>query len=529
MGRWRLTRRHITGLGVSIAAVAALVGALSPFREDIGLLNAALLFLLLSLIVSAVWGRGVGIFAAVLANLAFNLFFIEPLHTFTVQEPHNALALIVFLLVSVIGGTLLDMAKRGTEQAHLLQAESQVALRLSHAMAGQTEPQAALQALCREIADALRAPAVAVLIHNHGAWSVVASAGEADDAARLPDTEERAAADRSVSTRTQQGIGRSGLDGARTPRIVVPEGRQGVFASRDRSTAFAPLSLGERVLGVLRLDGPIGDSPFRNEPRRLLEAAASEAALALERVDLARAAAHAEALREADELKTTLLTAISHDMKTPVATIKAAISVILDQNITWSAEDLATFYQTIDSQADRLNRVISDILDLSRVESGAVTPDQSVVRPMDLLRQARDLTAQEAGERVLSVEGSEELRAVVDEALIIQALVNLIENSIKYSRPGGGIHLIAVAEEGHALLTVEDDGPGIPEKDLPHIFDRFYRAASPNGEVKGSGLGLTIVKSFVELCDGSVSVTSSAEGTRFTLSLPMPQPAEIRR
>ena len=503
-----------------------MVAVLSPFREDVGLLNAALIFLLLTLVISAVWGRGVGLIAAVVTNLAFNVFFIEPLHTLTVQEPRNVVALAVFLVVSVIGGTLLALARRGEEQARLLQAETELSLRLSHAMSRETEPQQALQALCSEIISALAAPSAAVLTHDRSGWTVVATAG-AERAARAPETEERAAADRAVTSREQQGIGHSGLDGSRRPRIVIPDGRDVAYAAREQSSVFVPLILGERVLGVLRLDGPIGDTLFRHEPRRLLEAAASEAAVALERVELSRAAAHAAALREADELKTALLTSISHDLKTPLATIKAAISSILDRNITWSKEDLDTFYKTIDSQVDRLDRVVSDILDLNRIETGAVLPDQAVVRPMELLRRARDLTTYETAGREVIVEGSEDLRALVDESLIMQALVNLIENGARYSRPGGAIRLIAEQADDGAVIVVEDEGPGIDAADLPHLFERFYRAPAHSSRVKGSGLGLTIVKGFVELCGGKVTVTSGRDGTRFRLVLPAPAVVQV--
>ena len=273
-----------------------------------------------------------------------------------------------------------------------------------------------------------------------------------------------------------------------------------------------PLVVGDEVQGVLRLDGPIGASPFRHEPMRLLSAVASGAAVAVQRAELAKAAAHAEALREADELKTALMASISHDLKTPLAAIKAAITSILDKNIAWSPEDMAAFHETIDSQADRLNRVISDILDLNRIEAGTLTPEETPVLVLDLLNAARDVTAFETRGREVTVEAPPGLRVLTDESLIRQALVNLVENAVKYSTQGGGIHLKARASGSDAVITVEDEGPGIAPADLPYVFERFYRAEEHSRRVKGSGLGLTIVKGFVELSGGEVRVESSPQG-----------------
>jgi two-component system, OmpR family, sensor histidine kinase KdpD len=277
----------------------------------------------------------------------------------------------------------------------------------------------------------------------------------------------------------------------------------------------------------LRVEGPLGDSPFRSEPESLLTALASEAALAVQRAELAREAAHAAALREADEMKTALMASISHDLKTPLAAIKAAVSSLLDETVTWSPDDIDAFNRTIDSQADRLSRVISDILDLNRIESGSVQPDQEPVSALELLGRARDVTLLESKGREITIDAPASLRALTDESLIRQALVNLIENAIKYSRPGGAIHLSAEPEAGNVVFRIKDEGPGIAPGDLPYVFERFYRAEEHSGRVKGSGLGLTIVKAFVELCGGEIEVDSSPAGTNFSIRLPAAQSLEV--
>jgi two-component system sensor histidine kinase KdpD len=499
-------------------STALLVAVMAPFREDIGLLNAGFIFLLLTLVIAAVWGREVGLFAAVLTNLAFNFFFIDPLYKFTVQEPSNFVALAVFLAVSVVGGTLLSEARRSAQIARRLQAEAEAALALSRALSLETEPEAALRTLCREVTTAFAAPGAAVLARTSGAWSVLASAGN-EEAQRLPDPEERSLADRAAEERRIVGMGGAGLEPSRRRRVVIPRGREAAF-ERRHAVALVPLRLGEEVRGLLRLDGPIGESPFRANPERLLDAIAGEAAITLQRLDLAGQAAHAQALREADEMKSALMASISHDLKTPLAGIKASVSSLLDERISWSAEDIDAFHQAIDSQADRLNRIISDILDLNRIESGSLTPEHASLSVRTLLDRAREVTAMEARGREVVVDADESLAVLADEALIMQALVNLIENAIKYSTAGGSIRLTASRDGDAVSIRVADEGPGITPEDLPYVFERFYRADEHSRRVKGSGLGLTVVKGFVELCGGTVNVESSPAGTTFSIRLP---------
>jgi signal transduction histidine kinase len=171
--------------------------------------------------------------------------------------------------------------------------------------------------------------------------------------------------------------------------------------------------------------------------------------------------------------------------------------------------------------------VISDILDLNRIESGTLTPEQTSLPVRNLLLAARETTRFETAGREVFVEAPAGLRALGDEALIAQAVVNLIENAIKYSRQGAPIWLRAAAEDSVAEIVVQDAGPGIAPQDLPHVFERFYRAEESSRRVKGSGLGLTIVKGFVELSGGTVGVESSPAGTRFIIRLPLAEPAKV--
>jgi two-component system, OmpR family, sensor histidine kinase KdpD len=430
----------------------------------------------------------------------------------------------VFLVVSVVGGTLLSSARDAAADARRREAETQVLLGLSRTMIGQTEPGEALEALCREVVHAFDAPGASVLAAGVSGWRALAAAGR-DDAGRPPDTQERSMMERATASGSVMGLGHTGLGTTRHIRIVRTAGSPRVSEVHS-AVAFVPLRVADHTLGVLRLDGPIGATPFRDQPARLLAAFASEAALGVQRAELSQAAARADALRQADELKTALMTSISHDLKTPLAGIKAAVTSLLDASVDWSDEDRAAFLGTIDSLADRLDNVISDILDLNRIESGAIAPLLRPVLVRSLFEDAKERTAMNTVGRGVAIRASPDLAIDADESLIAQALVNLIENAAKYSTPGGSIRLFAAGAGSMVELTVEDDGPGIAPQDVPHVFERFYRTTEPElgRRVKGSGLGLAVVKGFVGLSGGSVRVESSPSGARFVITLPASAP-----
>jgi two-component system sensor histidine kinase KdpD len=518
MNTHALTRDYRWGMAAAVAGTAIATGAMAPFRSQIGLLNEGLVLLLVTLLVSSTWGWRVGVFAAIIANLALNFFFVDPLFTFTVHEANNGVALIVSLAVSLIGGTLLSRARQAASIARQRQAETEVLLGLSRELIGRAEAVDALTALCDSAARAFDAPGASVLSPSDGRWTVLAFAG-GDEARREPNGSERLMAQQAVDSGQLTWLGHTGLTQRRRRRAVIPGPTRRVEEISE-GVAFVPLLVGERTLGVLRLDGPIGDTPFRDHPQQLLDGFAREAALGVQRVELTREAAHAEALRYADEMKTALLTSISHDLKTPLAGIKAAVSSLLDDTVAWSKDDVQTFLETIDSQADRLDRVISDILDLNRIESGVVRPMRRTAIVQELLEDAIERTRTSTAGRAVSIATDARLAVYTDESLVVQALVNLIENAAKYSTPGGAIRLGGAVSASGVELSVADEGPGISERDLPHIFERFYRATDHSTRVKGSGLGLAIVKGFVTLSGGTVRADSSPDGTRFVITLP---------
>ena len=511
-------RTWLAGCAVAVAASLALTAMLAPFRSDVGLLNEGLLFLLLTVLIAARWGRGPGLFAAVVTNLTLNFFFVQPLYRFEVEGLRNVFGLAIFLAVSLVASSLLAAWREAAQEARLQNRKTEALLGLSRAMMGETDPEAALAALCRAAREAFDSAGVAVLRSLPEGWNVLTYDGGV--AARPVTPEERSLANRAAAEGSIEAVGRSRPSASRVGRIVSR--RQAAW--RADAVLMVPLRVADSSVGVMRLDRPSGLAAFGPEHDDLLRAFGSEAALTVQRLELARAAAEAATLRASDDAKTSLMISIAHDLKTPLASIKTSVSSLLDRSVTWSEDDKRAFLETIESQADQLDRTISEILDLNRLESGMVRPLLKPVAVRDLLEDAVERFGRT--DRTIHIEAPADVRVQVDESLVLQALLNLLDNASKYSRAGGAIVLTARETGGSVEVAVEDEGPGIAPADQKRVFERFYRAR-PRGAAGGSGLGLALVKGFTELCQGTVRVESEPGMCRFVLTFSAAAPAAL--
>jgi two-component system sensor histidine kinase KdpD len=386
-------------------------------------------------------------------------------------------------------------------------------------MSGHTDPKQALQALCQEVVRSFLAPGAAVLTRSAGGWQVLAHAGS-EQAGRLPDAEERTAADRAESTRGFEGLGSTGLRKSRPRRVVVPRGRESAYRL-ERSVAFVALNLGEQVLGILRVDGPMGDSPFRSDPESLLMAVASEAAIAVQRAELVQTAAQAEALEQADRLKSALLNAVSHDLRTPLASIIASAGSLQQTDVNWTDEERLGFAEAIEQQAQRLDRLVGNLLDLSRIESGSLRPEKGWYDLGALIGEVLGRLKPMLSLYPVTVELPEDLPPVLlDYIEIDEVLTNLLENATKYTPAGTQIAVSARPAGGDVLVEVADRGPGIPVEALTRIFDPFVRVGG--SRARGTGLGLAVARGLVEAHGGKIWAENRPEGgAKFAFTLPM--------
>jgi two-component system sensor histidine kinase KdpD len=282
---------------------------------------------------------------------------------------------------------------------------------------------------------------------------------------------------------------------------------------------------------VLEVTGRPGRGAFRAEDQQTLTTFVDQAALALERARLSQEVAQASALAQSDELKSALLAAVSHDLRTPLASIKASVSSLLDDSVVWDAETRRDFLVAIDEETDRLTLMVSNLLDLSRIEGGALRPRKDWYDIDELIVDVRARLAPRTKNHPLTITVEPDLPLLCfDYVQIAQVLINLIENAVKYTADGTPIAIAARRAPGAVEIAVHDDGPGIPPEHQLHLFDTFYRgnaaAAAP-----GSGIGLAISKGLIEAHHGLIWVESEpGSGTtfRFTLPLPPSSPATSR-
>jgi two-component system sensor histidine kinase KdpD len=487
--RW--LRRRDTGFAASLAALAVTTALLAPVLDEDQLFDVALLYLLVTLLAAGVWGYLVGLATAVLASLAVNFFFVTPLHTFTVQQPENVVALLIFLAVAIVGASMLSLLRQQAAIAIARQTEASVLLEVNQAVARAPSPRAALEALCATIARALHVDGCAILV-DHDGWRTAASTGASPEQRPLG-TSEVAAATTAVDS-------------------------QAIARLLDPSRAFAPFPK-ESGRGALRIVGR-PHVPTELDTPRLLLALATEAGIAVHRAELAEEAGRAAALEHSDELKTALLSSVSHDLRTPLTAIKAAVGSLRDVEVQWTSEDTQGFLETIESQTDRLTAVVADLLEISRLEDGKVALALEPIQVELLLTEVARAAALATPERRVTIEARPDLWVRADYGLITQALTNLVDNAARYSVPRGAIRLTAArAAPATVAISVVDEGPGIPAEDLPHVFEKFYRGVQARRS-KGTGLGLAIAEAMVKLCDGTLTVASSLRGTEFTVELP---------
>jgi two-component system sensor histidine kinase KdpD len=476
VGRRTLARRSGVGRRRRLASwLAALAGpilltlVMTPFRGHLGLPTDMLLYLLLTVGVALIGGLWASALTAVLASFLLNYYFTPPLHTMTIASPENVFALAVFVVVALSVATIVDIAARRTHQAARSQSESET---LSFLAGSVLRGEQALPALLERVRETFAMDSVTMLQRTEpqGPWTRVGSAG----------------------TRPASKPGDADVD--------VPI-----------SDTLA-LVLTGRILPA--------------EDRRVLGAFAAQAAVVLERRQLVAEAAEARRLAEGNRIRTALLAAVSHDLRTPLAAIKAGVSSLRSEDVAWSPEDEAELLEAIEDGADRLDALIGNLLDMSRLQTGTVTPLFTEVA----LDEAVPGALIGVPETSVVIDVPENLPAVwADAGLLDRVLANIIENAVKHNPPDRRVHVRADAVPGGVELRVVDRGPGVPDDAKERIFEPFQRHGdAPAGS--GVGLGLAVARGFAEALGGSLAAEDTPGGgltmvlTLHTPKAPAPMP-----
>ncbi|MBI3967096.1 MAG: DUF4118 domain-containing protein [Chloroflexi bacterium] len=499
---------------VSVVIVTAVIAAIQP-NARVRIANVEMLYLIAVLGVAAVFGSGPASLTAVLAFVTFDYFFIEPTHTFTIADPAEWVALLLFLLTAFVTGQLAGLQRRRAEEAHRRELEALALFDVSRLISGASTLDEALTKVLDRLRAELELAGAAVLGPGpEGELVVQARSGEIEVGSR----DARAVAVWAFAEGKAAGLG---LGQLRQPRVTgVALGAQREAGQRPQ--LFVPLTDGSRTIGLLQLGRQRGAPLFTAAENRLLTAAGAQLGLAIERARLRREALESEVLREADALKSALLDSVSHELRTPLASILASAGSLRQRDVVWSECDRDELVAAIEREASRLNRLVGNLLDLSRIEGGSLRPEidwySLPALVDDVLGRLRPMTE----DYRIEVDVPEDLPPVpFDYVYLDQVLTNLVENAVRYTPPGTQIRIIARAAADRVEVRVTDGGPGIAPRDLGRIFEKFFRAGQPGKKPKGTGLGLAVAKGLVEAHGGRIWAESQVgRGTTIGFELP---------
>ena len=449
------TRDWLIGVAASAGLVAAVTIAIELLDDFVPVLSLGVLYLFAVLPIAIFWGSLLAVPVAIASMLAFNFFFLPPVYTFTLAERSNWFALTVYVVTAIVVGSLASRYRRRGDEAE--QRESEAAL------------------LADIAADLLRGAEL-------GAGLAL------------------------IQERTGRVLGVS------TVRIALGEHPR---ASSQESPH--PLTVEGRTIGVLFT--PEKEEPVFGTQRRLLPALAALLGVALERERLARDADEAETLRRSDTVKTAVIQAVSHDLRTPLATIEQALDGLESDDLELTDVDRQALLETIRAEHVRLKRLVENLLDLSRIQAGAAAARPELWTAEELVAQALD---ELRGEDRVLVSAPTDLPPVrVDATQIQRALANVLENALRLSPPGEPVTVRLTATRKEVLIRVTDRGPGIPEAEWERIFEPFHRVAGRSDE-PGAGLGLAIARGFAEANGGRMWLESKeGQGASFVLALPL--------
>jgi two-component system sensor histidine kinase KdpD len=501
---------------IAFGAVVAVALPMLAFRDELDVLNVGLIFLMLVFGIALFAGSGPASAAAVLSFVVFDALFIPPYHTLTVARSDHVFALFVYLGVAFVTGQLVSRVRSRTEIAEREQRRTALHYELDAALIGDVTLDAILNRIVERVVSVYGAARSQILLPDNDELTVRASFPYGQPA---PDRQRLAVAAWAMEHRTPAGKSAMGR------RVRLPHGLETAgspLVTHDEDVLYLPVATAERVVGVLEVGGKPGGGRFGVEDEQLLTSFANQAALALERARLSEEAARAAALAQSDELKTALLSAVSHDLRTPLAAIKASATSLLDTSVDWDDGSRRDFLEAIDEETDRLTLMVGNLLDLSRIEGGALRPDREWYDAAELIADvARRLTSR-AVDRPITTDVQSDLPPVwLDYVEISQVLMNLCENALKFT-PAGTPVRISARRAGNAIeFAVADEGPGIPDRKQTRLFEKFYRADEQN-RVPGAGIGLAISRGLVDAHGGTIWIESHVgTGTTFRFTIPL--------
>ena len=471
---------------LSVTGVAAVTACYKFLLSGANATTVALSFLLVVLSTAATQGIGPSIVVSVVSLLSINFFFLPPVGTFTVSDPQNWVALFVFLVTAIIASQLSSTARRRAWEAEKSREEVWKLYQLSRAIIVTPDPETAVSTLSRQVRE----------VFGVSSCEIYTPQGTA--------LEEQSV---TASEVIPPGVPASYL------REVFEKGE---IRSDGKGAMYAPLKVGVRVTGVIVFDSnSLADGT--------IEAISGLVALALERARFLQELSRTEALRQSDQLKSAILASVSHDLHTPLTSIRAAADNLLESSLDWDPESLHEFHLIIREEVNRLIHLVQNLLEMARIEAGELHPVKEWGTVAEIFDNVLERSALYLNNHQIVIELEESLPMVkVDSRLLAEVLANLVENAAKYSPEQSRIILQGTVEAEGLNITVKDHGPGIPPQDLAHVFEKFYRGTSQQGKKRGgTGMGLAIAKGIVEAHGGRIWVKPLVGGgVIFGFSIP---------
>ena len=486
------------GIAAAVVSVALAVGIGEAIQHFVQLPNLSMVFLAAVLFCATRFGVGSAVAASLLSFLAYNFFFLEPLYTFTIAEPQELFALLAFLAVSILTGSLAGRVRDQSENVRRRANTTLVLLEFSRKIASASSLDDVLWAAAAHTQKALRTDVVLCLPENTGlllraAW---------------PPGDELELGEQSAA---RWAFDKGEAAGWRTG--TLPNTRY----------QFRPLVTPRGIVGVCGFKPPDPARPMSTDDERLLASILEQTAVAIDRAQLTGTAVIAAALDENEKLRTTLLASLSHDLRTPLASIIGAASSLRELGDQMPAGDRSDLLVSIEEEAGRLARFVANLLDMSRIESGALKLKRDWVDVADAARIAVERARKLFPDLDVQVSLAKDLPFIrADAHLVEQVLFNLLDNAHKY----GGQTPVAIharPEAGDVVISVTDEGNGVKPDDLEKIFEKFYRGGRSDGRKVGTGLGLSICRGLVTAMGGSILAQSPAvkrRGTRIVLRFP---------
>lgn len=427
---------------------------LRPLRDTLGAQVIALLYLLPVILATFLWGLTPGILAGLASFLLFNYFFLSPFHTLAVHHTQDLITLFVFLFVAVVFSQLIGQAQAGIQLAKNREWEATQMYALISALAGLRDITSIGKTLARQALETFKCSRVELSVESPAIPSPMLVIEPPDSPANGKPTI-------TCSMKT-----------ARTS-----EGEMRLWLDRPRLT---------------------------DEETRLLNTFASQGALSIERIYLSQSATRASILEETDKAKSSLLSSVSHELRSPLAVIKASISSLASGMVNWDSEDRQELLTTIEEETDKLNFLVGNLLDMTRIEAGALKPRRQWNSLAEIANGAITRQRKSLQEYHVEVNLPVDLPLVsVDYVLIDQVFTNLLSNSSKFAPPHTRITISACREQDFVHVRVSNQGPSVPEKDLERIFDKFNQV-TVSDRVTGTGLGLSICKGIIEAHEGKI-------------------------